>query len=67
MNIKFFSFFIILGMALPAYAQESATPVFVTDVQKQEFSDEIEALGTLQANENVDLTSSVTERMTCPT
>ena len=64
MNIKFFSFFIILGMALPAYAQESSTPVFVTDVQKQEFSDEIEALGTLQANENVDLTSSVTERIT---
>lgn len=54
----------VLGLSLPAYAQKSATPVFVTDIKKQNFVDEIEALGTLKANENVELTSSVTERIT---
>lgn len=40
------------------------TPVFVTVLERQDFADEIEALGTLQANENVILASSVTERVT---
>lgn len=54
----------VLGVSIPAYAQQAATPVFVTDIKLQDFVDEIAALGTLQANENVDLTSSVTERIT---
>lgn len=49
---------------MPSFAQKSATPVFVTDIKLQDFVDEIDALGTLQANENVNLTSSVTERIT---
>ncbi len=57
-------FMVAMGFAFPAYAQKAATPVFVTDVKKQDFVDEIEALGTLKANEDVELTSSVTERIT---
>tara|TARA_R110002072_G_scaffold122685_4_gene257466 strand:+ start:8482 stop:9519 length:1038 start_codon:yes stop_codon:yes gene_type:complete len=40
------------------------TAVFVTKVERVFFVDEMEALGTLQAAENVNLTSSVTERLT---
>lgn len=47
-----------------AHAQNAPVPVFVTDVERQDFSDEIEALGTLQANENVELTATVTELVT---
>lgn len=47
-----------------AWAQKAATPVFVTDVVLKNFVEEIEALGTLKANENVDLTSSATDRIT---
>jgi len=40
------------------------TPVIVTTVNKVDFIDEVEGLGTLRANESVDLMSSVTERVT---
>ncbi len=39
-------------------------PVFVATVIQNKFTDEIEALGTLNANENVELNSSVTELIT---
>ncbi|MBM9514768.1 efflux RND transporter periplasmic adaptor subunit [Desulfogranum marinum] len=55
----------LLLIAFPALAkQKAAVPVFVQDVVAQHLVDEIEALGTLQANEKVDLMSSVTERIT---
>nr|WP_136250412.1 efflux RND transporter periplasmic adaptor subunit [Ningiella ruwaisensis] len=38
-------------------------PVFVAQAVNQNLNDEIEALGSLQANENVNLTSTVTERV----
>lgn len=41
-----------------------ATPVFVAKVLKEDFFDEVEALGTLRANESVNLTPSVTELVT---
>ena len=44
--------------------QPSTTPVIVTITEIQDFTDKIEALGTLRANETVDLTSSVTEIIT---
>ncbi|MFW0778118.1 MAG: efflux RND transporter periplasmic adaptor subunit [Rickettsiales bacterium] len=47
-----------------AYAQKAPVPVFVVNVHNKAFVDEIEALGTLQANENVELTSTVTELVT---
>lgn len=40
------------------------TPVIITDVSRVHFADEVEALGTLIANESVDLASSVTELVT---
>ena len=64
MNIRSLLCLAVLGVSTPAFAQQAATPVFVTDIKQQDFVDEIAALGTLQANENVDLTSSVTERIT---
>ncbi|MEM0910197.1 MAG: efflux RND transporter periplasmic adaptor subunit [Pseudomonadota bacterium] len=42
---------------------QQAPSVFVAKVQMAEFVDEIEALGTLQSNENVELFSTVTERI----
>lgn len=39
----------------------AAVPVFVTEAGIQHIEDHIEALGTLRANESVDLTASVTE------
>ncbi len=46
------------------YAQGGPTPVIVYKVQKQEFNDKIEALGTLKANESVDITVNLTETIT---
>ena len=40
------------------------TPVIVVQVESEGFVDEVEALGTLRANESVDLMASVTERLT---
>jgi membrane fusion protein (multidrug efflux system) len=39
------------------------TPVFVTRVQLASMQDSIEALGTLRANESVELTATVTDRV----
>jgi membrane fusion protein (multidrug efflux system) len=45
-------------------AQRPPTPVFVTVVEQVDFVDEVEALGTLQSNENVEIMSTVTELVT---
>ena len=47
-----------------AAAQQQATPVFVTSVKQVAIHDRIEALGTLRANESVELTAVVTETVT---
>ncbi|WP_017446594.1 efflux RND transporter periplasmic adaptor subunit [Gayadomonas joobiniege] len=44
-------------------AEQKASPVFAVTASTQEFYDQIEALGTLRANESVELTSVVTERV----
>ena len=44
-----------------AIAAPSPTPVIVAPVRSVAFEDRIEALGTLRANESVELTASVTE------
>ncbi|NCT41459.1 MAG: efflux RND transporter periplasmic adaptor subunit [Alphaproteobacteria bacterium] len=54
----------ISAAALAQDKAESATPVVVTEVKRSSFADEVEALGTLKANESVDLASSVTELVT---
>lgn len=62
-----FSIFLLL-FALDSYGQptpppntENAVPVIAAEVRPGDFSDRVEALGTLKANESVSLTASVTE------
>jgi membrane fusion protein (multidrug efflux system) len=64
-------FFLLAGLAValtgaftPVFAQQAPVPVFTAFLQKAPFSDRIEALGTLRANETVSLRSSVTETVT---
>ncbi len=65
-----FKTFLILSFFLPtmAFAQggedRPATPVIVTEVTQSSFADEVEALGTLKANESVTIASSITELVT---
>lgn len=54
----------MLLMSTMAWSEQKPTEVFVASVERVFFVDEIEALGTLQAKENVNLTSVVTERIT---
>ncbi|MEM9330641.1 MAG: efflux RND transporter periplasmic adaptor subunit [Pseudomonadota bacterium] len=60
---RFLAIVSVFMMATNAMAQQTPTPVFVSQIKKVEFIDEVQALGTLQANENVDLSSTVTERI----
>lgn len=52
----------IFGL-LVAGAAKAATPVVVAEVRESEFVDRIEALGTLRANESVDLSANVTKNV----
>lgn len=65
-----FFLLIFLISTIPAHAQapdggsSKPTPVIVSDVEEKEFADKVEALGTLKANESVEVTTTVTERVT---
>ena len=65
-----FAISFIVGFAPVAEAQWPGagkmppTPVITAPVTKEIITDEVEALGTLKANESVDITSSVTEIVT---
>ncbi|MCI5049689.1 MAG: efflux RND transporter periplasmic adaptor subunit [Rickettsiales bacterium] len=63
LSFLIFSSLILSIFSTNAFAQ-NATPVVVIRAEKQSFTDEVEALGTLQANESVDLTATVTELVT---
>ena len=54
---------VLLGLLVgaSAHAAQAAAPVIVSDVRAMAFEDRVEALGTLRANESVDITASVTE------
>ncbi len=57
---------VVLLYSTNSFAQQKpddVTKVITSEVNKKEIYDEIEALGTLQANENVELTSSITENI----
>jgi membrane fusion protein (multidrug efflux system) len=58
----------ILALSLLATAAAQAQPqkpaVLVAEVRTEPFADRVEALGTLTANESVDLTAKVTETVT---
>lgn len=53
-----------LGLGVGATARAAPTPVIVTEAVVAPFEDEVEALGTLLANESVTLSSTVSERVT---
>lgn len=59
-----FAFAMMLLTPTISAAQQKPTPVFITPVKSINYVDEVEALGTLNANENVNLVSTVTERIT---
>ena len=56
--------FPLLSWAQNPTANQKPTPVIVSTIAETSFVDEVEALGTLRANESVDLTSTVTELVT---
>ena len=61
-----FLFILVFSFSFPTISQaqqQEATPVFVFDAVKDLIHDEIEALGTLKANESVDITANVTEKV----
>ena len=64
LDLKIMAYVALFFLATGIQAQPAPIPVFVAAVKQVEFVDEIEALGTLQANENVNLVSNVTERVT---
>ena len=55
---------IVLASGQSTSAQTPPTPVFVTVVKEVHFVDEVEALGTLKSNKNIDIMSTVTELVT---
>ena len=57
------AFFLVGFLTWPVFASAAppATPVFVTKAGLSTIADRIEALGTLRANESVELTVSVTD------
>lgn len=55
--------FLVAFGAISAAAQP-AVPVIVKEVQRERFVDRVEALGTLRANETVDLSANVSETVT---
>ncbi len=56
-GLIFFSGLVVAG-------PPAETPVFITETKLATIEDRIEALGTLRANESVELTASVTETVT---
>lgn len=63
-GIMFLSSGTIALAQVPGSSSQPPTPVVVAPVERVPFADEVEALGTLKANESVDLASSVTELVT---
>ena len=55
---------LLLSSDLCAAPPAAPAAVFVSEVRQITVEDRIEALGTLRANESVELTASVTERVT---
>lgn len=64
-NFLLFGFILLLSVSLPATAQRGGpASVFVEEVRERTFSRDIEALGTLQPKEQVDLTLNAADRVT---
>lgn len=56
--------FTLCGVSTTALAQRGPAPVFAQPVETRAFSLSVEALGTLEPNEQVDLTLNVADRVT---
>lgn len=56
--------FLLTAFSQFSFSQRPPTPVFVTTVTDAPFVDEVEALGTLKSNDNVEIMSSVTALVT---
>ena len=56
-------FLLTLMLSIQFVQAATATKVIVAQVENQTFKDQVEALGTLKANESVELMSTVTERV----
>lgn len=56
------TFLFALSLFLPL-ASAAATGVYIQTLQFDDFADRLEALGTLRANESVEITANVTERL----
>lgn len=57
------AFLLAAAISVAFSQQRGPTAVMTAPVQKQSVSDRIEALGTLRANESVDLTATISERV----
>ncbi|MBU2705135.1 efflux RND transporter periplasmic adaptor subunit [Zooshikella marina] len=55
---------LLTWLPLLVYAAPKTIPVFITNVKLEPFAEQIEALGTLRANEALVLSSAVTETIT---
>lgn len=64
MKLPFAAFAILAALATAAVTQPQPPLVRTAEARKELFADRIEALGTLSANESVDLTATVTETIT---
>lgn len=66
--MRFFALFLALIYVTPAMAQmkgpQGPTPVIVSKVYTEDFVDQVEAIGTLRANETITVASTVTETVT---
>jgi len=64
LSAALFSLFIMPAMAQKGGKGPSSAKVIVTATKKEPLSDSVEALGTLQANETIILTSTVSQTVT---
>jgi len=62
LSLLFIAAFYLMGTA-SSLAQRGPANVFVETIEKRQFAKRIEALGTLEPNESVDLTLNVADRV----
>lgn len=64
-TLLFMTVLIAASVAIPATASaKEAAPVIISEVKRDRFVDRVQALGTLRANETVEVTANVTETVT---
>jgi len=56
--------FLVVTFSSAAAPEKPATPVIISEVRLDTFHDRVEALGTLRANESLELTATITDTVT---